>query len=135
MNQDLNSKKISLTLMVLNIKDKSRMVQLDMAMEFKYGQMVADMKVIGLMALLVVGANSSTLMAISTMVRYEFNDIYEGMWENDKANGQGIYYHANGSRYEGNWLNDKQHGLGSEFWTDGSQYTGYYENSKKQGRG
>jgi len=32
--------------------------------------------------------------------------MYEGEWIDDKANGYGIYIHANGTRYEGNWLND-----------------------------
>jgi hypothetical protein len=39
-----------------------------------------------------------------------------GEWENDKANGYGIYTHANGSKYEGQWLDDKQHGIGRESW-------------------
>lgn len=51
--------------------------------------------------------NSTILMVTFMMVRYEFNDNIEGLWENDKANGYGIYYHKNGSRYEGHWVNDK----------------------------
>ena len=47
-----------------------------------------------------------------------------GNWENDKANGYGIYIHANGSKYEGEWRDDKQHGYGAEFWIDGSEYQG-----------
>jgi hypothetical protein len=39
-----------------------------------------------------------------------------GNWENDKANGYGVYTHANGSRYEGEWVDDKQHGRGKETW-------------------
>lgn len=44
-------------------------------------------------------------MEMSMMVRYSsifFNRILTtllGEWENDKANGYGIYTHANGSRY------------------------------------
>jgi hypothetical protein len=121
--------------MVLNIKGKLRMVPSDMDMVSRYGLMVANMRDIGQMELLMVEASSIILTAMCMMVRYEYNNVYEGSWENDKANGYGIYYHSNGSRYEGQWLNDKQHGLGSEFWTDGSQYTGNYVNSKKQGRG
>lgn len=34
-------------------------------------------------------------------------DVYEGDWEDDKANGYGVYLHVNGARYEGNWKNDK----------------------------
>lgn len=28
-------------------------------------------------------------------------DIYEGNWENDKANGYGTYTHVNGAKYCG----------------------------------
>ena len=38
---------------------------------------------------------------------------YDGMWENDMANGQGTLYHADGDIYEGLWLNDKAHGHGT----------------------
>ena len=31
---------------------------------------------------------------------------------NDKANGKGKYWHADGDYYEGYWLNDKAHGKG-----------------------
>ena len=27
-------------------------------------------------------------------------------WEDDKANGYGIYIHVNGAQYEGYWKND-----------------------------
>ncbi len=37
-------------------------------------------------------------------------DVYEGNWENDRANGYGTYIHANGSKYLGFWKNDLQHG-------------------------
>ena len=51
-------------------------------------------------------------------------DIYEGEWEDDKANGYGIYIHVNGAQYEGYWKNDLQDGQGMESWQDGSRYEG-----------
>ena len=38
---------------------------------------------------------------------YENGDIYEGEWIDDKANGKGIYIHAQGGKYEGEWREDK----------------------------
>ena len=32
---------------------------------------------------------------------------YEGYWDNDKANGKGIFYHVDGDIYNGDWVNDK----------------------------
>ena len=49
-------------------------------------------------------------------------DVYEGEWLDDKAHGQGVYYHEDGSKYEGEWFEDKQHGIGTESWPDGAQY-------------
>lgn len=31
-------------------------------------------------------------------------DIYEGEWEDDQANGKGMYLHLNGGKYEGDVL-------------------------------
>jgi hypothetical protein len=38
--------------------------------------------------------------------------LYEGYWEENKANGYGRMIHADGDVYEGDWLNDKAHGEG-----------------------
>ena len=32
--------------------------------------------------------------------------MYEGNWENDKANGKGVYHHYNGAKYSGDWKDD-----------------------------
>jgi hypothetical protein len=39
-------------------------------------------------------------------------DIYQGQWDNDQANGYGTYLHADGAQYQGNWVNDMQDGYG-----------------------
>ena len=38
--------------------------------------------------------------------------MYEGWWDQNKANGRGRLIHADGDVYDGNWLNDKAHGFG-----------------------
>ena len=58
-----------------------------------------------------------------------------GAWKDDKANGYGIYLHANGAKYEGEWKDDLQNGYGIETWSDGSRYEGYYLVGKKDGKG
>ena len=40
---------------------------------------------------------------------YVDGGVYEGDWDNDKANGYGIYT-RNGRIYEGEWRNDLQNG-------------------------
>jgi len=31
---------------------------------------------------------------------------YEGYWQNDRANGNGLFVHPNGATYNGSWEND-----------------------------
>ena len=62
-------------------------------------------------------------------------NIHKGEWKDDKANGHGIYYHANGARYDGEWKDDLQHGFGIETWPDSSRYEGNYKEGKKHGYG
>ena len=59
----------------------------------------------------------------------------KGEWEDDKANGYGIYIHVNGAQYEGYWKNDLQDGQGMESWQDGSRYEGGYKEGMKHGHG
>ena len=33
-------------------------------------------------------------------------DVFEGEWQDDKANGFGVYTHMNGAKYEGYWKDD-----------------------------
>lgn len=60
---------------------------------------------------------------------------YDGEWKNDKANGFGTFKQADGATYEGDWKDDVNHGHGKETWPDGSTFAGYYENGRKEGRG
>jgi hypothetical protein len=51
----------------------------------------------------------------------------EGEWQDDKANGYGVYIHVNGAKYDGHWKGDLQEGYGVETWADGSKYEGFYK--------
>ena len=42
---------------------------------------------------------------------------------------------ASGSRYEGDWKEDKKNGLGTTYNADGSAHFGIYTNNKKDGLG
>jgi len=66
-----------------------------MVLEHKYGLMVPNMKVNGEIIKQMVKASFGTLMV-----------MYEGEWQEDKANGYGVYVHVNGAKYEGYWKND-----------------------------
>jgi hypothetical protein len=38
---------------------------------------------------------------------------YQGDWQEDKKQGQGIYYYPNGEKYDGEWINDQREGKGT----------------------
>lgn len=64
--------------------------------------------------------------------RYHFGatqDFYDGEFHKDAAQGQGLYYHANGNIYKGQWYQDMRHGRGTYQFATGSVYTGnWFEN-------
>ena len=60
---------------------------------------------------------------------------YEGHFENDEFNGQGIYNWGNKKQYEGEWKNGKMNGKGKLMYSNGSYYEGEFINGKKSGQG
>ena len=63
-------------------------------------------------------------------------NIYQGEFHNDQANGYGIYRkNFDELIYEGYWLNDEQNKYGIEKWKDGSAYYGEYFKQNKNGVG
>ena len=40
------------------------------------------------------------------MLKSKDGAVYEGMWANDKFNGQGNLHYKDGDIYEGEWFND-----------------------------
>ena len=61
--------------------------------------------------------------------------MYEGWWQDNKANGRGRLIHADGDVYDGEWLDDMAHGFGVYCHLDGAKYEGYWENDKQHGDG
>ena len=59
----------------------------------------------------------------------------QGDWFMEKAHGNGVYRHFDGTYYEGEWEADKQHGSGVETWPDGAKFIGNYYNGVKHGKG
>lgn len=47
--------------------------------------------------------------------RCNFNsgDAYDGMWKDDKIDGNGVFNYANGERYEGDLKDGKREGEGN----------------------
>ena len=60
---------------------------------------------------------------------------YEGEWQNDRYNGQGIYTFPDGSLYYGNFKDDLFNGQGTFYWPDGDSYVGEFKHDKFNGIG
>jgi hypothetical protein len=79
------------------------------------------------------------------------NNVYIGLWRNDRRNGMGIqafrvqdwkedkytehWLSENTENYYGTFLNDNFDGEGTYRWPDGVRYTGGWAANKKHGRG
>lgn len=70
---------------------------------------------------------------------YESKESYVGEWKNNAADGQGIYFSADGEveLYNGGWRSDKRHGRGvaQPRVFDGPSYSGEYLEDKYHGNG
>lgn len=51
-------------------------------------------------------------------------DVYNGMWNNGRKNGKGVYSFANGDLYDGFFSNGLRQGKGKYNWNDNSFYDG-----------
>ncbi len=60
---------------------------------------------------------------------------YEGLYENDKKHGWGVFEWESGNRYEGNYSEDERHGYGVMKWTDESTYMGIWDQGIQHGVG
>ena len=70
---------------------------------YKIGQMVRSTMGIGRRIIRVGRGSSGMLMGIF-VISYSINISQdEGEWNDDKANGFGIYIHVNGAKYDGYW--------------------------------
>ena len=50
------------------------------------------------------------------------NAKYEGEWRENKANGRGKSWHADGDIFEGEFRDDKSNGYGIYICSDGTKY-------------
>jgi hypothetical protein len=55
-----------------------------------------------------------------------FHEHLMGQMKNDKCNGQGVKYFANGDTYTGDWVNDQKAGQGVFTSVDGERYERRY---------
>ena len=68
-------------------------------------------------------------------ITYFGGDTYEGYWENDKPNGQGLYSWKIGGKYLGNFVNGMISGIGQRTYPSGNWYCGEFTNGSKNGKG
>lgn len=66
------------------------------------------------------------------IMRYSFGALYDGQWENDVRQGQGIVYWENNPeiefiKFEGTFVNDWINGHGTMYYRDGRIITGTWE--------
>ena len=66
---------------------------------------------------------------------YKDNTSFIGEFDNNKANGYGIFKSSRNTAYEGYWKNDSQYSIGIEIWEDNSFYKGDFSYGKKNGIG
>mmetsp|Transcript_29390 Transcript_29390/g.75206 ORF Transcript_29390/g.75206 Transcript_29390/m.75206 type:complete len:388 (+) Transcript_29390:31-1194(+) len=58
-----------------------------------------------------------------------------GNWAEDRLNGGGAYYDAEGHKYIGQFKDSAMHGKGTYTWPDGSTYSGAWEGNEMHGEG
>lgn len=56
---------------------------------------------------------------------YSAKTRYKGSIVNNKFNGKGIFYFADGRIYDGSWKDNQMEGYGTFTWPDGRIYDGY----------
>ena len=61
--------------------------------------------------------------------------IYDGEYEDDLPNGQGIMKYANGKQYAGVFVDGEMQGRGTYTDVDGSGYDGGWKDGKRHGHG
>lgn len=66
---------------------------------------------------------------------YSSGNFYEGNWENNKRNGQGVMnWVTTNEKYTGEWIDNYQQGFGAHIWLDSTgdnkllrnRYVGYW---------
>ncbi len=63
------------------------------------------------------------------------SEIYQGEWDCDEAQGNGVKRYSNGDIYVGNFENNLRNAYGVYTWSNGDVYEGYFVNGFCQGQG
>ena len=63
------------------------------------------------------------------------NEVYEGDWEDNKRNGEGVLSLPDGTTYSGSFVNHKRNGFGKYTSSSGNQYEGQWVDNKIEGKG
>jgi len=63
------------------------------------------------------------------------NETYEGDWDQDLMQGDGVYHFTSGAVYNGQWISGRRHGHGLMQYPDGSSYDGQWEKDEMHGIG
>ena len=73
----------------------------------------------------------------SKMIKIKWNDgsTYTGEWKNGKANGKGIFVHADKSVFEGYFINDKANGFGKYTLANRGSCEGIWKDDQLNGPG
>jgi len=62
-------------------------------------------------------------------------ESYNGTWENDRQDGQGVYKFNSGAVYKGSFSEGAFHGQGQYTFADGAYYNGQWSMNKMHGSG
>ncbi len=60
---------------------------------------------------------------------------YEGDLVNNKFDGQGSFFYANGDMYTGSWVENKRSGKGILTFSNGDKFVGQFVNDLPHGKG
>ena len=89
-----------------------------------------------LATLVIITLNSNICLAQKIDSLFFGKDKYVGNVKNNKPNGQGTYYYANGvTKYIGNFEDGEYEGQGNIIWKSGASYEGQWKKSKMHGKG
>jgi len=69
------------------------------------------------------------------IMKYSNEDVYTGKWKDDIKHGFGIMDYSNGDVYEGEWKDDIKHGFGIMDYSNGDVYEGEWKDDTKHGKG
>ena len=59
---------------------------------------------------------------------------YKGEWKDDERHGIGVLQFKDGAVFQGNWVANKMN-FGTLTWPDGSEYTGLWRDFYREGEG